>query len=67
MQGEGFWRVSSFASLFEKNGFVLVDQTWHSRNFYQYAMVQKTAFRALIDFKENLCETPIQGQSFCRV
>ena len=31
ISGESFWRVSSFASFFQKTDFVLFDQNWHSK------------------------------------
>ena len=62
-----FWRVWSFASLFQKNGPVFVDQIWHSKSLNQYSVTQKIRFRRLGDFKTSLSETSIWGRTFWRV
>ena len=56
---ESFWKVSRFASLFQKNGFVFVNQIWHHKALNQYSMVRRIRFRFLTDFKTNLLETSI--------
>ena len=66
-QGEGFERVSTFASLFRRNGFVFVNQNWHFRTLKNYSQAHKIRFGLLTDFKRNLQETQIQGEGFGRV
>ena len=45
IQGESIWKVSKFASLFQKNGFAFVDQIWHYNALNQYSMAQKIVLR----------------------
>ena len=67
IQQESFWRVPRFASFPQKNGFVFFEQIWHYKALNQYSMAQRIRFRLLTDFKTNLQETPIQGESFWKV
>ena len=43
-----------FALLFQKNGFVFVNQIWHFKALNQYSVAQKIRFKLLPDFKTNL-------------
>ena len=45
-----------FALLFQKNGFVFVNQIWHCRALNQYSVAHKIRFRLWTD-KANLLET----------
>ena len=67
IQGEGFGRVSTFASLSQKNGFVFVNQFLHFKALSHYFQPYKIRFRLLIGFKTILQESQIQGQGFGRV
>ena len=67
IQGEGFGRVSTFASLSQKNGFVFVNQIWHFKALSHYFQPYKIRFRLLKVFKTILQETQIQGEGFGRV
>ena len=67
IQGEGFGRVSTFASLSQKNGFVFVNQIWHFKALNHYFQPYKIRFRLLTGFKTNLQKTLIQGGAFGRV
>ena len=67
IQGEGFGRVSTFASLSQKNGFVFVNQIWHFKALNHYFQPYKIRFRLLTGFKTNLQETQIQREGFGRV
>ena len=64
---ESFREVSRFASLFQKNDFVFVHQIWHYKALNQYSMAHKIRFKLFIDFKANLQEAPIYGESFREV
>ena len=65
--GERFGRVSRFASGFQKNGFVFVNQIWHFKALNYYFQPYKIRFRFLTGFKTILQETQIQGEGFRRV
>ena len=67
IKGEGFGRVSTFASLSQKNGFVFVNQIWHFKALNYYFQPYKIRFRLLTGFKTILQETQIQGERFGRV
>ena len=64
IQGESFWRISSFARLSRKNGFVFVNQIWHSQALNIYCMVLKIRFRFLRRLKRNLQGTLTLGERF---
>ena len=64
IQGERFWRVSTFASLPQKKGFVFVNQIWHFKDLNQYSVAHKIRFKHQTDFKTSLQETQIQGEGF---
>ena len=66
-QGELFGRVSMFASLSQKNGFVLVNQIWHYKALNHYFQPYQIRFRLFPGFKTNLQETKIQREQFGRV
>ena len=61
---ESFREVLTFVSFSEKNGFVFVDQIWHSKGLNQYSMTQKIRFTIFTDFKTNLQKTLIYPESF---
>ena len=60
IQGEGFGRVSTFASFSQKNGFVLVDPFLLLKSLRRYFQPCKIRFRLLTGFKTILQETQIQ-------
>ena len=66
IKGEGFGRVSTVASLSQKNYFVFVNQFLHFKALTHYFQPYKIGFRLLRGFKTILQETQIQGQSFRR-
>ena len=45
--GKCFWKVSTFSSVSQKNGFVYVNQIWHLKVLKQYAIAYKPWFRIL--------------------
>ena len=63
----GFGRVSAFASLSQKNGFVFVNKIWHFKALNHYSQAHKIRFRLLTNFKINSQETQIQREGFGRV
>ena len=67
IQGEAFGRVSTFASLSQKNDFVFVNQFPHFKALSHYFQPYKIRFRLLIGFKTNLQGTQIYGEGFGRV
>ena len=67
IQGAGFERVSTFASVSQKNGFVFVNLFWHFKALIHYFQPYKIRFRVLTVFKTILEETQIQGAGFERV
>ena len=67
IQGESFWRASTFASRSKKNGFIFVNKVWHFKALNQYSVAHKIRFRLLKDFEINLQETQIQEESFQKV
>ena len=66
ISGESFWRVWSLASFFQKHDFVLVNQICHFTDLNRYSTAQKIRVMLLTDFKKDLWETPINGESFWR-
>ena len=64
IQGEGFGNVSTFASLYQNNGFVFVNQFSHFKALSHYFQRYKIPFSLLTGFKTILQETQTQGQSF---
>ena len=61
-------KSSKFASLFQKNGLVFVDEIWHYKAVNQYSMIQKIQLTLFTNFLETkLLETPIYGESFRKV
>ena len=62
IQREGFGRVSTFAQLSQKNGFVFVNQIWHFKVLNHYFQAHQSQFGLMTDFKTNLQETQIQGE-----
>ena len=40
-----------FASLSQKNGFVLINQIWYFKALNQYSIVHKIRLRLLVEFK----------------
>ena len=66
IQGEGFGRDSTFASLCQKNCFVFVNQFSHFKAFNHYFQPSKIRFWLLTGFKTILEETQIQGEGFGR-
>ena len=67
IQGGAFGRVSTFASLSQKNGFVFVNQFSHFKALSHYFQPYKIRFRLLTGFKTNLQETRVQQEGFGRV
>ena len=67
IQGEDFGRVSTFAGLSQKNGFVVVNQFLHVKTLSYYFQLHKIEFRLLRVFKTILQENQIQGEGFWRV
>ena len=67
IQREGFERVSTFASLSHKNGFVFVNQIWRFKALKYYFRAHNIRFRLLTDFKTSLQETLIQREGFGRI
>ena len=67
VQVETFWRVSRYALLCQKNGFVFINQTQDFKALNQYSIAQKIQFRVSTDFKINSLETKVQGETFWRV
>ena len=63
LKRERFWWVSRFAPLSQKNEFVFLDQIWHYKPLNQYSMSRNIQFQLLIQFKANLWETPLEGES----
>ena len=51
IQGEGFGNVSTFASLYQNNGFVFVNQFSHFKALSHYFQRYKIPFRLLTGFK----------------
>ena len=67
IQGEGFGRVSTFASLSQKNGFVFVNQFSHFKALSLYFQLYKIRYRLLTGFKTLLQETQMKRERFRRV
>ena len=51
----------------QRNGFVLVEQIWHSKAWNLYSITQKIRFRSLRDFNLNSSGTPIKRKRFSRL
>ena len=64
IQGEGFGRVSTFASLSQKNGFVFVNQFSHFKALSHYFQLYKIGLRLLTGFKTILQKPQIYGEFF---
>ena len=62
IQGEGFERVSTFASCSQKNSFVFVNQFPDFKSFRHYFQPDKIQFGLLTGFKTILQEAQIQGE-----
>ena len=67
IQGEAFWRFSTFASLSQKNSLVFVSQIWHFKALNQYSVAHKMQLRLLTDFKTTLQKTQIQAENVQKV
>ena len=55
---KSFWKVSRFALLFQKNGFVCVIKLSHYKALNQNSMTQKFRFKILTDFKKKTYRKP---------
>ena len=61
------WKVSMFASYFQKIAFAFISQIWHFWVLYQYSIIHKIIFRLLSELKTNLSTTPIWVKTFRKV
>ena len=61
---KSFWKVSRFALLFQKNGFVCVIKLSHYKALNQSSMTQKFRFKILTDFKKKRIENPNIERTF---
>ena len=65
--GESFRGFSTFAQLFQKNGFEFVEQILYFCALYQYSITSKIGFRLLTESKTSLQITPLWEEKLWKV